>query len=133
MNIPKQQRFYRLNNNSNANKWAGGVCLGLADSFKLEAWVIRLVWLLSVLYFGVGLLAYIFAWICLPLKNQSSEAPKKMILGVCAQIAVNNGLEVGIVRFIALTLAMASFGMIAMAYIIASFVMPKDSQVMNVR
>ncbi len=124
MNIPQEQKFYRLEKNNSGSRWAGGVCLGLADSFKLEAWVIRLVWLFSILYFGVGLLAYAFAWLCLPMKDQTNQMPKKLILGVCTQIAINHRMEVGLVRFITLSLSMASFGLVAVAYVVASFVMP---------
>jgi len=52
---------------SSTDKKLGGVCAGLADYFDLDPTVIRLVWLLLLLFAGTGLLAYIVLWIVLPL------------------------------------------------------------------
>ena len=52
---------------SSADKKIGGVCAGLADYFDLDVTIIRLCWLLAVLFAGCGLLAYIILWIVLPL------------------------------------------------------------------
>jgi phage shock protein C len=42
-----------------------GVCLGFAEYFDLDVSLIRVVWLICVLC-GVGLLAYIVAWVVIP-------------------------------------------------------------------
>jgi len=52
---------------SSTDKKIGGVCGGLADYFDLDPTVIRLVWLLLVLFAGTGLVVYIVLWIVLPL------------------------------------------------------------------
>ena len=52
---------------SSTDKKIGGVCAGLADYFDLDPTVIRLVWVLLVLFAGTGLLAYVVLWIVLPL------------------------------------------------------------------
>jgi phage shock protein PspC (stress-responsive transcriptional regulator) len=52
---------------SSVDKKLGGVCAGLADYFDLDATIIRLVWLLSVLFAGTGILVYVILWIVLPL------------------------------------------------------------------
>lgn len=44
----------------------GGVCSGIADYLEIDTPIIRIVWLLLVLGAGVGILAYIVAWICIP-------------------------------------------------------------------
>ena len=49
-----------------ANKKIAGVCGGLAEYFGMDASVLRIVWLLCVLFGGFGLLAYLIMWIVMP-------------------------------------------------------------------
>ena len=48
------------------NKVLGGVCSGLGKYFNIDPIIIRLLWLMSVLTFGVGVIGYIVAWIVIP-------------------------------------------------------------------
>ncbi len=48
------------------NSTLGGVCSGLGKYFDIDPIIIRLLWLMSVLTFGVGILGYIVAWIVIP-------------------------------------------------------------------
>jgi len=50
----------------------GGVCAGLGDYFNVDKVLIRLIWSLSIVFAGVGLLAYLIAWIVIPVDT----APK---------------------------------------------------------
>ena len=43
-----------------------GVCAGFANYFDLDATLVRLVWLVIVIFGGTGLLAYIIGWIVMP-------------------------------------------------------------------
>ena len=43
-----------------------GVCAGLAEFFDLDVTLIRVAWVLSVIFAGCGLLAYIICWIVIP-------------------------------------------------------------------
>jgi len=43
-----------------------GVCAGVAEYFDLDVTLVRVVWLLIVLFGGCGLLAYIVCWIVMP-------------------------------------------------------------------
>jgi phage shock protein PspC (stress-responsive transcriptional regulator) len=52
---------------SSTYKKLGGVCAGLADYFDLDVTIVRLIWLLAVLFAGTGILIYIILWIVLPL------------------------------------------------------------------
>ncbi len=47
-------------------KMIWGVCSGLADYFVLDPTIIRLAFLISVLFFGTGLLLYIILGIVMP-------------------------------------------------------------------
>jgi phage shock protein C len=55
----------RLVRSTNDKKIAG-VAAGLADYFDLDPTIIRVVWLLAILFAGTGLIAYVILWIALP-------------------------------------------------------------------
>lgn len=55
----------RLMRPRNGRKIAG-VCLGFAEYFDLDPTLIRVAWLVCLICGGVGLLAYIVAWIVIP-------------------------------------------------------------------
>ena len=55
----------KLNRAQTDNKFAG-VCGGIAEYFGIDSTIIRLIWVLAVVFAGVGLLAYIIAAIVMP-------------------------------------------------------------------
>jgi len=57
------ERLYR----SGREKMVGGVCGGLAEYFNIDVTLVRLVTLVAIFMGGVGLLAYLAAWIIIPL------------------------------------------------------------------
>ncbi len=48
------------------NKKIAGVCAGFARYFDVDVTLVRVVWLILALGFGVGFLGYIAAWIIMP-------------------------------------------------------------------
>ena len=100
-----------------------GVCSGLSHSFGVDTWLVRLIWLIAVLAFGTGVLAYILLAICLPREDQLRLAYQKRILGVCARLAKKFDLDVGIVRFATVVLGLVSLGVTVVAYIVLHFVL----------
>ncbi len=52
-----------------------GVCLGCAEYFDIDVTVVRLTWLLTALMTGIGLLAYVIAWIVVPEEPLLLSAP----------------------------------------------------------
>ncbi|MEX0919159.1 MAG: PspC domain-containing protein [Parcubacteria group bacterium] len=68
MNTEETKRLYRSEN----NKVFAGVCGGLGEYFAIDPVLIRLVWLLVVIFSGVvpGLVAYIFAIFIIPKKGK---------------------------------------------------------------
>ena len=48
------------------NKVIAGVCGGLGTFFSIDPTLIRLIWALSIIFGGFGLLAYVIAWIVVP-------------------------------------------------------------------
>lgn len=56
------KKLYR----SSRQRVFAGVCGGLAEYFNLDAAIIRLIWVVSVFFWGTGLLMYIIAAIIIP-------------------------------------------------------------------
>jgi phage shock protein C len=51
---------------SRRDRIIGGVCGGLGQSTDLPSWAWRVIFCLTLLYFGAGLLIYLLLWIFLP-------------------------------------------------------------------
>jgi len=60
--MEEQKKLYR----SRKNRVLGGVCGGLGSYLNIDPVLLRVIW--AVLFFagGMGLLAYIIAWIIMP-------------------------------------------------------------------
>lgn len=59
----KNKKLFR----SSKNRMLAGVCGGIGEYFGIDPTVIRLLWVLfTVFSMGVGILAYIIAWIIIP-------------------------------------------------------------------
>ncbi|MBI4896261.1 MAG: PspC domain-containing protein [Candidatus Aenigmarchaeota archaeon] len=56
------KKLYR----SGKNKIIGGVCGGLGEFFGIDPTVVRLLWCVLALVYGVGILFYILAWVIVP-------------------------------------------------------------------
>ena len=56
------------------DRWLGGVCGGLANMSNMPSWTWRILFLLTTLLHGVGLIAYLLMWIFVPL-NVEARAP----------------------------------------------------------
>lgn len=52
-----------------------GVCAGFANYFDLDATLVRLIWLVIVIFGGTGLLAYIIGWIVMPEEPMALPIP----------------------------------------------------------
>ncbi len=61
--IPMAERLYR----SKKERLLGGVCGGIGKYSDVDPTVIRLIWIvLTLLSVGIGIIAYIIAWIIVP-------------------------------------------------------------------
>lgn len=67
------KKLYR----SRKNKVIGGVCGGLAEYFRTDPLLVRLitVFLMLVTYVWPVVLIYVIAWIAVPLEEGPKEAP----------------------------------------------------------
>lgn len=48
------------------DKIIGGVCAGVADYFGFDKTLVRVIYLLLVLFGGVGVLVYLILWVLMP-------------------------------------------------------------------
>jgi len=65
MGKDKLKRLYRLRD----ERMLGGVCFGIGKYFEVDPVLIRLLWIVVSLVYGVGILAYVIAWIIIPEKK----------------------------------------------------------------
>jgi phage shock protein C len=54
---------------SRSDRFIGGVCGGLGRHTDLPSWAWRVMFSLTLLYFGAGLLIYLLLWLLLPLES----------------------------------------------------------------
>ncbi len=60
------QNVLRAFRRSARDKWIGGVCGGLGEYTPVPAWCWRLLFCVSVLFAGFGVILYILLWIFAP-------------------------------------------------------------------
>ena len=65
------QKFQR----SSTDNWFGGVAGGLAALTEVPAWVWRILFVLTTLLHGIGLIMYVLMWIFVPLERPSLPTP----------------------------------------------------------
>ncbi len=51
---------------SNKNRALGGVCGGLGEYFVIDPVLVRILFVLATIFFGVGLITYLVLWIMMP-------------------------------------------------------------------
>ena len=64
------KRVYRSRN----EKVIAGICGGLGEYFGVDPVLIRIVWVVTVICAGTGILAYILAWILFPKEPEMRPA-----------------------------------------------------------
>ncbi|MBP7228150.1 MAG: PspC domain-containing protein [Longilinea sp.] len=65
------QRLMRSRN----DQMIGGVCAGLANYFVLDPTLVRLIFVLMLLFGGHGLLIYLILWVVMPLEGEHTNPP----------------------------------------------------------
>jgi uncharacterized membrane protein len=70
---PASKKLYRDVN----HRILGGVCSGLADYLGLSKILIRILWFVFSLFFGIGFFIYIILWIAIPKRRISSNYQKQ--------------------------------------------------------
>ena len=77
--IPSSSTLHQLKR-SISDRWIGGVCGGLAAMSNMPSWAWRILFVLTALLHGIGLLLYVVLWIFVPLQTiptpPAREEPK---------------------------------------------------------
>jgi diaminohydroxyphosphoribosylaminopyrimidine deaminase/5-amino-6-(5-phosphoribosylamino)uracil reductase len=115
-------KFYR-----SQNGWIFGICEGLGESFDLPPLLIRFFWVLSFFLYGLGLGIYLALAVSLPRKDKIEKAFEKQFLGVCVLLSNKMSLEIGVIRFLTVLLALTTGGFAILAYIILYFSLEKNN------
>ncbi|MBX9769644.1 MAG: PspC domain-containing protein [Bdellovibrionales bacterium] len=108
--------------------WIFGVCQGLAKTLGVEPVLLRALAVLSACLLGTGILFYLVAAMTLPIEDEAQLANQKKFLGVCNRLSRLTGLEVGLVRFLTVIIALPSLGTSALIYVGLHFVL-KDQEI----
>jgi phage shock protein PspC (stress-responsive transcriptional regulator) len=115
----------------------GGVCAGLADYLGMDVSLVRVLAVLSVFFYGFGLIAYLVAWIVIP---EGSAVPgphmaipasrrlhrsmtDRKIGGVCGGLAEFLEADPSIIRVIWLV-SILVFGSGLFLYLLLWFILP---------
>ena len=72
---------------SRTDEKIAGVCGGFASYFNLDVTLIRIVWLMMLIFAGCGGLAYLIAWIVMP------EEPQPSAISVASNPMVSRPIE----------------------------------------
>ena len=125
------RRLYR----SATDKKIAGVCGGLAEYMDLDASLVRVIVFLFIVLTGVGLFAYLAAWLIIPLEPESvprtttparhwlyRSATDRKIAGVCGGLAEYLGVDSTILRVIWLVASLSCFPVLI--YLLLWFVTP---------
>ena len=70
-----QAGFLHRLSRSATDRMIGGVCGGLGAHSGLPSWAWRVIFCISVLYFGIGLLFYLLLWIFIPTAPPAAPPP----------------------------------------------------------
>lgn len=60
--MEKVKRLYRSGN----ERILGGVCGGIAEYLNADPTIVRLLWVLFIFAYGIGLIFYFIAWFIIP-------------------------------------------------------------------
>ena len=59
----------RLTKGDSFDSMFSGVCLGLSEYFGIDVTILRFIWIIAILFYGVGLIPYIILAIIMPDKD----------------------------------------------------------------
>lgn len=63
---------------STDDRMVAGVAGGLAEHFAVDSTLVRVAWVLAVVFGGFGLLAYVILWIVLPEEGQGASSASEI-------------------------------------------------------
>jgi len=112
-----------------------GVCAGLAEYMGMDVAIVRVLTAISIIFYGVGLLAYLIAWMVIPEGEPVAVPPQptprrlhrsltdRRIGGVCGGVAEFLDADPTIIRLI-WALSFFIFGAGGILYLLLWFILP---------
>ena len=58
---------------SEKDKKVGGVCGGIAEYLEVDSTIIRLIFVFAICFWGMGILAYLLAWLIIPKRPENEN------------------------------------------------------------
>ena len=108
--------------------WLAGVCQGLGERFEINPGLVRLMWFISILFFGVGLFLYFLCAFIMPVEGNEDSVLEPKLLGVCLRLSQKFDVDVVPLRIFTFLALMGSFGTILLLYFVLHFVLPSQTQ-----
>ncbi len=119
------------------NRKLGGVCAGLGEYFDLDPVFFRLFFLASLLFGGLGAVAYLILWIMVPEKTGAQGEPRpvrrlhlsdsdRKIMGVCGGLGEWAEIDPVLFRVAFILLALVC-GLGVLVYIVLWLLIPRPS------
>lgn len=103
-----------------------GVCEAIARQMAVQTWIVRILWLLSVLALGCGFFFYFMLAICLPREDKVAHAARPRVFGVCYKLGLAFNSDLGVIRVIALALLLSSLGTTFIVYAVLALLLPSN-------
>ncbi len=123
--------------------YLAGVCEGLGRYLGVNPALVRLAWIVAVLFFGTGILLYLALWWLMPhelnqpleptvwIRGRNGSHPPlqrtvndRKFLGVCGGLGRRYGIDPALVRLGTLFLFAASGGLVLVAYLVMAIALP---------
>ena len=108
--------------------WIFGICEGVGRNNGWNPNMLRLIWLLSILAFGSGLLLYGFLALVLPREDKLKEYDEPKVLGVAYKLSHHYGWDLVLTRLALLGSFFLSFGMTFIVYLILWVMVPDNRE-----
>jgi phage shock protein PspC (stress-responsive transcriptional regulator) len=90
-----RKRLYRDEN----NKFLGGVCSGIANYFDIDIAIVRILFVIAILSFGIGIIPYIVLWIAVPSSATTTIGSRRKKLYRDKEDAYIGGVASGIAQY----------------------------------
>lgn len=103
-----------------------GVCEGIAQYLNVEPMAVRIVWLISVLFFGSGVLFYLFLAVLMPHESKIYDYYRPKFLGIAHHLAYRNQIDLSLIRIMIVAGAFMSLGLVLFAYLVLYLLLPID-------
>jgi signal transduction histidine kinase len=92
-NLPPPGRPLQRLRRDRSGRWLGGVCAGIARRYGVDAWLVRLAFVMATAAGGVGVVLYALGWLVIPAGDAPAGVRRRLPTGRAAvEVALGTGL-----------------------------------------